>query len=398
MRICIVNSLFPPIAYGGAETVVQMTIELLVQAGHQVVFITTHPDKLGSEHWTVTKASGYTTYRFRPKNVYYYTDGSHQPVWKKLLWHGIDIFNPSDGRILRDILAVVKPDLVHGHNLKGMSYTLPGICSRLGIPYVHTLHNYQLLHPYGTFLYNESPPFFRPKIAARVYQLLNRYQFSHVSHVISPSQLPVDLHRQAGFFRNTPTSIIPSPVQEPLTRPQTSSNRSEVGFVYLGALDEHKGIHDLVKAVQGLPSSGWFLDIYGTGAAKEGLQQQLRHMKQVRWMGYLQDKSVLERYDALIYPSRCYETQGLAMAEALMVGTPVIAANIGSIPETVQDGINGYLFPVGQVSALTKKLQSCITHYDGLRTLRPKALESAKRFKIRDYQTALLRVYETHTA
>jgi glycosyltransferase involved in cell wall biosynthesis len=99
-----------------------------------------------------------------------------------------------------------------------------------------------------------------------------------------------------------------------------------------------------LAAAQGLPNGNWSLDVYGTGSLASSLKAGTTKNTNIHWHGYIEDKSVLATYDALVYPSRCWETQGLAMAEALAHGTPVIAARIGSIPETIQDGKNGFLY------------------------------------------------------
>lgn len=393
MKICLVNTLFTPFSSGGTEVVVKTTIDLLLQQGHQVVLITTKPDQT-TERWSVESNQGFTIYRFRPRNLYYYTDGGRQPVWKKMLWHAVDLANPFDKSVITSILVKEKPDLVHGHNLKGMSYTLPGICARIGVPYVHTLHNYQLLHPYGTFLYTEHPPYWRPKILAKFYQLLNRIMFRTVRHVISPSTLPLQLHQQAGFFASASCNTLPSPVIKPQGT-DTYQPGIVPRFVYLGAIEDIKGIRVLLKALQGLADDAYQLDIFGEGSLRAELEKQTKTMTAVRWLGRLTKMDKLGTYDALIYPSICFETQGLSMAVALSGGTPVIASRIGSIPETVMDGQNGLLFTAGQADELRRLLMACIDQPNRLSDLRLNAMKGAERFNLDKYTQKLTAVYQT---
>lgn len=392
MKICLVNNLYPPVAQGGTEVVVQTTIELLLAAGHEVVLITTHPSNI-YHPWALETDRGFSLYRFRPRNIYYYTDGPTQPVWKKILWHALDIANPFDKKAITSILLKEKPDLVHGHNLKGMSYTLPGICTQLGIPYIHTLHNYQLLHPYGTFLATEHPPYWRPKIVSRLYQLLNRRMFRKVQAVISPSALPLQLHEQVGFFSSASTTILPSPILTP-TRSQKYEYNTTLRFVFLGAIEEIKGIRVLLDAWKGLQNNDCVLDIYGQGTLRMELEEKSQAMTNVHWRGHLADLEQLAKYDALIYPSTCYETQGLSMAVALSRGTPVIASRIGSLPETITDGKNGRLFTSGHAGELQRLLAECINRPERLRQLRDAALTSAQRFNLQEYSQKLQAWYE----
>ena len=47
---------------------------------------------------------------------------------------------------------------------------------------------------------------------------------------------------------------------------------------------------------------------------------------------------------ALVSPSTCWETFGLAAAEAMSVGTPSVVSNVGALPDIVQDGRFGEVF------------------------------------------------------
>jgi len=392
MKILLANTLFPPFAVGGTEVVVRETLTGLAAAGHDVCLVTTQPTKPAIGLWDLRTIHGFRTYRFRPQNVYYYTEGAKKSIVLKLAWHAIDTNNRYDATVLRSILKRERPDLVHGHNLKGMSYTLPEICFELGIPYIHTLHNYQLLHPYGTFTIAETPPYFRPKLAAKLYQVWNRKKFQHVSGVITPTALPLQLHQQVGFFQNTLTAHIPSPVEFRVT-----THRAETGIrlAFFGALEEIKGIRSLILATQHLPQHGWLLDIFGRGTLENEMRSRSKENPNIRWRGHVDDPSLLSAYDALVYPSECWETQGLAIAESLVQGTPVVAARIGSIPETIHDGENGFLYTSGDVAALTTLLAKLIDQPERLTGMRKAAHESSARFSVPKYVDALQKFYSS---
>jgi glycosyltransferase involved in cell wall biosynthesis len=61
--------------------------------------------------------------------------------------------------------------------------------------------------------------------------------------------------------------------------------------------------------------------------------------------------------DVLIVPSLCEETLGLVVLEGLAAGTPVLASRLGGILDIVRDGVNGLLFPPGDVAALSDKIR-----------------------------------------
>lgn len=391
MKICLVNNLYPPYVHGGTESAVQQTAALLIEAGHQVVLITTTPDR-SSSSWSTEYQGQLTIHRFRPRNIYYYTDGNKQSVFKKLLWHNWDVANAHSANILRQLIVQEHPDIVHGHNLKGISYTLSGICHQLGIPYIHTIHNYQLLTPYGTFGLDEKPPYFRPRILSFLYQRWNRRMFAYVSHVISPTVKPLQLHQQAGFFTTTPSTILPSPVTIPDAIVPHSFKRP-LRLVYFGSLEEVKGIRQLITAVMSLPSKDWILDVFGTGTLLPELQAQTTTWPNISWRGWSTETSLLQGYDALVYPSRCYETQGLSMIEAMAQGTPVIAAAIGSIPESIEHGKNGLLYDAAEPDALLQLLDKVIGQPALLSQLRDNARNTAARFSPATYIKALVSIY-----
>jgi glycosyltransferase involved in cell wall biosynthesis len=56
---------------------------------------------------------------------------------------------------------------------------------------------------------------------------------------------------------------------------------------------------------------------------------------------------VYAQTDLLIIPSLVHETFSLVAREALSAGKPVIASNVGALPEIIEHGENGFLFPAG---------------------------------------------------
>jgi hypothetical protein len=68
------------------------------------------------------------------------------------LWHIIDIFHFASKNKIRQILQTEKPDLVHTHNLMGLGFLIPRLIKKMGLRYIHTVHDVQLVEPSGIIL------------------------------------------------------------------------------------------------------------------------------------------------------------------------------------------------------------------------------------------------------
>ena len=93
---------------------------------------------------------------------------------------------------------------------------------------------------------------------------------------------------------------------------------------------------------------------------KSGLQQQIASLGlegQVKITGFQEDiVSWIDGADLVVVPSRHPEGFGIVILEAFARGKPVIGSRNGGIPEIIQDGGNGLLFPPGDVDALTERI------------------------------------------
>jgi glycosyltransferase involved in cell wall biosynthesis len=129
-----------------------------------------------------------------------------------------------------------------------------------------------------------------------------------------------------------------------------------MGFV--GRFDDRKGILDLANAwpavAAALPDT--HLVMVGKGPEEQRVRAMLANAPRVHWLGYRADATaVMKALDVLAAPSH-WEGFGLVAAEALAVGTPVVAADASSIPEIVRDGAEGLLVPPHDPSSLSDAL------------------------------------------
>ena len=124
--------------------------------------------------------------------------------------------------------------------------------------------------------------------------------------------------------------------------------------LYFGRFSEDKGITTLLRAAGNLP------DIPFVFAGEGPLTPILRDLPNVVNIGFQQGE-VLEMWireaKFTVYPSECYENCPLSVMESIALGTPVLGADIGGIPELIRPGSTGDLFESGNLEDLMEKIQ-----------------------------------------
>lgn len=155
-------------------------------------------------------------------------------------------------------------------------------------------------------------------------------------------------------------------------RPLRPSISSPPTVVFAGRLVPEKGVKLLIQAfakvITQIPTAQ--LLIAGTGEEEEYLKQMIIDLElttSVRLLGYL-PRQELEDYFARAWvqavPSLWSEPFGMVAAEAQMRGTAVVASDSGGLREIVKHGETGFLFPTGQVEALTESLLTLLQNRD----------------------------------
>ena len=109
--------------------------------------------------------------------------------------------------------------------------------------------------------------------------------------------------------------------------------------------------------------------------------------KSIKFLGWLGDGSadkLLSQADCLVYPSLVYENCPNAIQRALSVGLPVLASNLGGIPELLSSGA-GILFKPADVSDLAQKMEWAIKNKNSLSNLSQAGRSKAATFNVHNY-------------
>ena len=139
-----------------------------------------------------------------------------------------------------------------------------------------------------------------------------------------------------------------------------------VGIV--ARLEPEKGHATLLEAwpavLRAVPDA--YLLIVGEGSRRESLEAQARDLRiahRVIFTGRRDDvPAVTDALDVAVLPSY-REAQGLSVLEAMARSRPVVASNVGGIPEMVEDGVTGILVPPHDAEALTTAIVCLLTNH-----------------------------------
>jgi glycosyltransferase involved in cell wall biosynthesis len=131
-------------------------------------------------------------------------------------------------------------------------------------------------------------------------------------------------------------------------------------LLFVGRLSNEKQVDKLRPILEQVPNTR--LAVVGDGPARETLEAHFKGLP-VKFMGYMTGKALSEVYasaDVFVFPS-ALETFGLVVTEAMAAGLPVVASQVGGIPDVVEEGVNGYTFAVGDRQAMIDGVRNIIT-------------------------------------
>lgn len=195
--------------------------------------------------------------------------------------------------------------------------------------------------------------------------------FSHRVICVSENDrlsIPSVLRRKAVTIHNAIT-------EEPLSLSREHARQKLILFgasrerlrdTWIGVIAEHTANKNLAVAIRAF-AAAWsknnslYLILIGDGEERfmlSNLARELHIAHAVFFAGFIQQAHhYMSAFDALLLTSR---KEGLpyAILEAQSAGVPVIASRTGGIPEIVQDTVNGFLCPVGDLECFTQALNS----------------------------------------
>jgi len=176
-------------------------------------------------------------------------------------------------------------------------------------------------------------------------------------------------------------------------------------ILFVGRLVERKGVIYLIWAMRILKERGIKaeLRIVGEGLLMESLKNSAKDLDSVKFLGKLSAEDLMEEYkrsDIFVLPSIVdsrgdTEGLGVVLLEALSFGLPVIASNVGGIPDIVEDGKTGILVPEKDPVAIADAIEKLLSNWENAKLMVLRGQDMIReRFSSEKIADKLVRIYD----
>ena len=390
MKILLANKFY---YRRGGDCIYTMNLEkMLKEKGHEVaVYAMKYPENEKSE-W-----SGYW-----PTNMTK-LDAFTRPFGARQVMKGFS-------RLMDDF----KPDVVHLNNIHTqLSPVIAKIAHEKGARVVWTLHDTKLVCPcytctrdgkWCTECFTDKKAVIRHRcmpggLPGAVIGYLEAQKWNkevlqeYVDLFLPPSKFMMDTCVEGGYkpekFRVLCNFIDVTKVKG-LKSEEVKGLKGDY-YVYLGRVNEVKGVRTLCKAAAQLDKR---LVVIGGGELLPELQKTYVDCKQIEFKGQMQWEEfmpILRGARFMVLPAEWSENNPLTVIESQSLGTPVLGARIGGIPELIDEGTSGMTFTSGDVEDLKDKIIKMFNHefdYDAI------AKNAIERYSSEAYYEKLMKYYK----
>ncbi|HOZ53464.1 MAG TPA: glycosyltransferase [bacterium] len=352
MKIIIINNLYKPYNRGGAEKVCERIVSHSQEQGSSIVIITTKPKdsfEINTETKTYYLNSNY--YNLEKKSLFY-----------RLFWQIGNFFNFNQSDKLKEIIEKENPQTIITNNLMGIGWKTFKIIKKLNIKHHHILHDIQLIHPSGLMFFGQEKKI--NSIVAKIYQKLIKKMIGSPDLIISPSNWLLQEHLKRNYFPNSQSKIQKNPAPfsniENLKLNNLQKNKEIINFIFIGQITKHKGIIFLINSFKKINNPKINLNIIGDGPLLKEIKLISRDDNRIKILGEKTKEEIaleLQKNDCLIIPSQCYENSPTVIYEAKAFSLPIIASDLGGIPELLDINKDLSFYP-GDEKGLAEKIDA----------------------------------------
>ncbi len=398
MRILLVNKYH--YLKGGSEKYYFELGKLLKEHGHEVAYFSMRDEK--------NIKTGCKEYFVEPVDL---NNGS------KLKALDV-IYSKENKKKMEEALEDFKPDIVHLNNFqRQLSASIIEPMKKENIPIIFTAHDVQAICPAILMLDNKknvcekclkgrytnciknkcNKDSILKSIVGAVegyYYRNNKIYTKKIDYIITPSEFYKNKLIEDGMNRNKILAI-----HNFIDIDEYNVPKIDEGYaLYVGRLSKEKGIFNLIKAFSLIEKGE--LRIAGDGPEKENIIQFIveQHLEdRVKLLGYLDKYKIKEQIRKsrfVVVPSIWYENCPYSIMETLAIGKPVIGANIGGIPELIQNHYSGFTYVFDNIEELASCMRKLLDNAELASKLGNNAKEQAKKLYSKEvYYEKILKIY-----
>ncbi len=350
MKILLVHNSYGATAPSGENVVFEAERGLLMAGGHEVIVYSKQTDRASVSGFRLLSTAMGTP-------------------WCE-----------SERRHVSTLIDGFKPDIMHVHNtFPRMSPAIFHLPARAMVARVLTVHNYRLFCAAGNHMLGDSVCTLCYERRSVLPGLLRGCYHGIIGTIPVAAMITLHnrlgtwLHEVDGYIAQTEFQrqrLLQAGLSEAcvfvkphfcFTPPQIIDWASrEDKAVFVGRLSRQKGVHILLEAWRILADKAPKLEVLGDGPERGALERAVTDAgleNKVTFRGFVseQDKrAALSTAKLLIMPTLWFETFGIVIAEAFSFGVPVVCSDLACLPEIVNEGETGRMFPPGDAIALSK--------------------------------------------
>jgi glycosyltransferase involved in cell wall biosynthesis len=285
-------------------------------------------------------------------------------------------------KAVQALIKETKPDVVHVHTFFPLlSPSILYAAKRCGVKVVATLHDTRFICPCatslrGTQLCNACGDgnylrmcrygcFKNSRVQSLIVGLIFKYHrmrktfYKQIDQYICLNENQVKLLISIGF---DPKKIVKKynfvPDIDVNLRTDKIEGLPERYVVFYGRIGEEKGIRLLMKIwdkMEDIP-----LVVMGSGPMETEFKSWAEKKKNVSFLGYTEHQkclSIVRKGEFVVFPSIWYEGCSMVEIESESLGKALIATDLGFSEEAIEEGVNGYKVPLGDVEGFIEKIE-----------------------------------------
>ena len=324
------------------------------------------------------------------------------------------IKNKNNAKLFGEILDKYRPDVVH---INLMYFVLTPVivyeAKKRGIPIVQTVHdpkivccNHRLYITHkerpcklciekgnGECLKNKCVKnsillSLLAKKEADYYAKKETYR--EINKYIFPSEFMKNIH--VGKYIDEQQAVVLHNFSRLENKKDKTQNKQGSKYVlYFGRISAEKGVRVLIDVMNNTP------DINYIAAGTGPLEEEIKKVNNCQYVGFKSGEE-LERLisgaSLTVFPSIWYENCPMSILESIALGTPVIGANIGGIPELIEEGSTGVVCKSGDIADLELKIKQLYNDDILLAKMSKNCKEAKQLSSVKEYVDALEKIYE----